>query len=580
MASRISVNKNKKGYEIFSFTFPYDPAIIQKIRDTFASYNFNKSFKCWEIPAFIENYPKLKAILPEPLIVDDYFQNWYTSKLIENETQQATYKELIAKISNYTFKTKPYEHQKKGFIFCVKNQSGALLIDCGLGKTFIMLNYIQFLLQNNVISKILIIMPLSVIYTWRNEIPKHTDIKESDYEILVKYPIETRKKMLNESRKKIYLLNYDCVADMQNEIVNKNFDMIVCDESTMIKSIKAGRTKSMLELVEGIGKIKTGDKVEHKRIGKPIKYRWALTGTPISQRVTDIYTQIKLVAPNEFKESFWAFRNRYCRLGGFKGYEIVGLQNIDELEKRIAKCAIVFKKEDCLDLPEKSYQTKSIELSTEQKKHYKELVENLVTMMGQSKVEATIIIAQMTKLSQITSGFMVDTEGKTIRIKDNAKIKVLLETLDELSGKTIIWARFKEDVKLISEHLQPNTFVTFTGETSEKDRETALTSFKDNPIVNILIITSAGGYGLNLAHASNLIYYSHEFSVEKRQQSEDRCHRIGTTGTVTIISLVGTDTIDEYVVECCQQKRDVAEGILNNINRIINPWIKKDLTTV
>lgn len=574
MASRLGIQTNKKGYEIFTFTFPFNPDTILKIKNTFTHYNWNKIFKVWEVPAFIENYPKLKAILPEPLIVDDSFQNWYTSKLIESETQQKTHRELIDRISNYTFKTAPYEHQKKGFIFNIKNKSAALFYDCGLGKTKTMLDTIAFYFQNNIISKVLIVIPLSVAYTWKNEIPKHTDIPASDYELLVKYPIEVRKKLLAESNKKIYIINYDCLPDMQTEIVLKQFDMIIFDESTYIKSVKAARTKAALEITDGIGVIKEGDKKIHKKIGRPIKYKFALTGTPFGQRIPDVYPQLKVVAPELFKESFWAFRNRYCKMGGFKGYEIVGLQNIDELQKRISQCAMVFKKEECTDLPPKVYETRTFTMSQEEIKVYKELISNLVSMMGQNKIEATIIITQMMKLSQITSGFVIDVEQKVNRFKDNPKLKLLHETLDELSGKSVIWCRFKEDIKIISETLDKGSFVTFTGEDNEAKRGIALKEFQDNPACKYILMTSAGGFGLNLQIASNVIFYSHEFSVEKRQQAEDRVHRIGNKGFVTVISLVGEDTIDEYVIDCCKQKRDVSDGLINNINKIVNGWAK------
>jgi SNF2 family DNA or RNA helicase len=371
-------------------------------------------------------------------------------------------------------------------------------------------------------------------------------------------PTKKRKEILTGTDKKLYIINYDAVPIMEAEILAKKFNLVIADESTYIKSWKAKRTKSMIN------------------VGHAAPMRFAMTGTPFGQRVLDVYAQLKFACPQLFGESWFSFRNKYCEMGiinknikdknGKVVKVITGNKNMPELEQRIRNVAKVYRKADCLkDLPSKIYETRTCELTGEQKTHYKEMLEYLFTIVNKDTVvNVTSVLTQMLKLAQITSGFLFSNgeDKKLILLKDNPKLKLLEETLDEVSGKVVIFCKFRHDIELIS---KIGHCVTFTGDTAPEARDEAIRKFNTDPDILYFISSSAGGYGLNLQVAHTVIFYSHEWSVEKRVQQEDRVHRAGQTEPVTIIDLVCDNTIDTYVTKACKEKRDVTSALVDAI---------------
>jgi len=502
----------------------------------------------WIFPATQEVLEQIVDMFPG-IILDEQTKVWYQSIVRYNTGQRMASDELNQQITNYNFKTVPYNHQKKAFVWAMNNKSGGIFFECGLGKTKTALDIMNFLYINNQIKRILIVIPLSVASTWIDEIKKHTDI--TSVEMLLDMSIKKRSKILKETNKEIYIINYDALPDMVADIKAKQFDMIICDESTYLKNHKAKRTKALFALSSCIPR------------------RYVLTGTPLGQRLTDVYAQLKFIRPDIFRESFWSFRNRYCKMGGFGQHQIVGYQNTAELNQRIASVSQLARKEDCLDLPPKIYQVRKCQLSKEQSEHYKNLVKFMMTYVSGEKVEVAIILTQMLRLAQITSGYIQPEGSEIIDFKDNPKLELLMETLDELSGKTIIWVKFKHDIDIIIKRMNPCEYVIFSGDLTSEERQETIKQFHDDDKVRYFITTSAGGYGLNMAFASNIVYYSHEFSIEKRSQSEDRCHRIGQEKSVTIIDLEADKTIDTYVLKCIKEKRSFTDGIMDNIGIIL-----------
>ena len=340
MGSRITLDKYLNVY------FNYDTCVIDKIR-AIDGRKWNARAKCWQVPVNVFNYDALQSILPKPIQIDRAVLDWYVANKRESAVVDMT------KFKDYRFKTKPYAHQRTSVEWALLKGSGCLFFECGLGKTKTALDMIQFMFFYQTIKRVLIVVPLSVVNTWRAEIAKHTDIVS--VEILTDMTMTKRKEVLMGTDRKIYIINYDAIKSLEQEIKDKKFDVIVCDESTYIKSYKAQRTKALLN------------------IAPSIPHRWVLTGTPFGQRVLDVYSQIKFACPQAFPESWFSFRNNYCEMGGYKGKEITGNKNMPELEERIKKIAKVYRKADCLDLPPKIYETRTCELTGEQKIHYKEL---------------------------------------------------------------------------------------------------------------------------------------------------------------------------------------------------------------
>lgn len=565
----------------FNLSFYYDEELLNKLKLSFVNYSWNKKSRTWELPATEANYHALYKVFPgaHP---DESFNQWYKSFLLNSELRKMKEGKDLEDALKYQFKTQPYKHQLDAFHKAILLKSGALFFECGLGKSKTALDIAAFFIEQRQVSKVLVLVPLSVTATWRQEIPKHTHLTDKDFVLLTHGSVKSRALLLGKTNAQIYVANYDAVSAMLPALINKKFDMLICDESTYIKSLKAKRTKAVFALA------------------RDIKHKWVLTGTPFGQRVMDVYSQLRLVAPGEFAESSFSFRNRYCIMGGFQQHEVIGYKNMPELYERMAKTCMIARKADCLDLPPKVYETRMCQMTGEQNRHYKELAEFLITIVEDKEIQTPAVLSQMNKFAQLTSGFIIvpknsreieqdigsikklhptgcsgfdviDT-NKTIVFKENPKLDLLKDTLEEVSGKVVIFCHYHQDVKNITAVLPKNSYVVFTGDQKEEERSKAIDEFTKNPLTMYMVATSAGGYGLNLQVAQTVVFYSHEWSVEKRQQAEDRVHRSGQTGAVTVIDLVCENSIDGYILQACKEKRDFTSMLMGNINTILKVW--------
>jgi SNF2 family DNA or RNA helicase len=329
--------------------------------------------------------------------------------------------------------------------------------------------------------------------------------------------------------------------------------MIILDESSRIKNFKAKRTKAILKL------------------SQQAKYKRILTGTPITQNAMDLYPQFQFLDPEILGfQSFVAFRNYFCVMErsynrrARKEYEtIVGFQNLEKLQKLIKPHSVRVMKEQCLDLPEKTYETIPVQMSAEQKRMYKKLKDDLiVTHEDGSITTAMLPITMLLRFSQITGGYINTDDGETISL-DNPKIKVLEETLQDLQGSVIIWARFRAEIKAIAKMLKDDC-VTYFGDTTSDQRERAIADFQAGRKKYFIGNPQAGGLGITLTKASTAIYYSNSYSLEDRLQSQDRCYRIGQDKKVLYLDLVMENTVDVKVEHALKNKQDLASLVNEN----------------
>ena len=225
---------------------------------------------------------------------------------------------------------------------------------------------------------------------------------------------------------------------------------------------------------------------------------------------------------------------------------------------------------ECLDLPDKVYQRREVELTSEQKKVYKQLTDYAIAELNSHEiVSVTSVLTQILRLHQVVCGFVKHDQGEEVEIASN-RLDELINILEEVQGKTIIWANYQFDIKRIRKKLHDiagvDSVATYYGETPDEDRQEIIRRFQDpNSELKYLISnTQTGGYGITLTEASNVIYYSNNYDLEKRLQSEDRAHRIGQTNKVTYIDLVAKGTVDEKIVKALRNKLDLAQEVLGD----------------
>ena len=327
------------------------------------------------------------------------------------------------------------------------------------------------------------------------------------------------------------------------------------DESTTIKNHSAARTKNILKLAE------------------LAKYRRIMTGSPVTKSPLDLFSQIQFLDPWLLdQQSYYSFRARYAvivqrSVGTHSFQHIVKYQRLDELQEKIQHFSTRVLKSDCLDLPEKVYTKRSVSLTPEQLKAYTEMKKAAITFFEENVMTAASVLTQMIRLHQITCGHVKTDDGEVKPIKNN-RIKELLEVLEETDGKVIIWAVYRYDIqeieRTLGEKYGKESVATYYGDTKDSIRQSIVDRFMDadDPLRFFVGNPKTGGYGLTLTSSHTVVYYSNDYSLEVRLQSEDRAHRIGQTSKVTYVDLMADHTIDEKIVKSLNAKIDLASQVM------------------
>jgi len=331
--------------------------------------------------------------------------------------------------------------------------------------------------------------------------------------------------------------------------------MMIIDESTTIKNDKAKRSKNICKL------------------SSHIKYKRILTGSPVTKSPLDLFTQCYFLDPWLLDhQSFYTFKTRYAitkqiNVSGRMVQIVVGYRNLPELSEKLKPFSHRVLKDDCLDLPPKTYMKRTIQLTEEQKKVYKQMKEIALATLNGKLTTTHNVITQLMRLHQITCGHFKSDDGQTQKIASN-RLDELMDVLSEMEGKAVIWAHYRYDIEVIVEAIKKeygdNSVVTYYGDTTTDDRQKAIKLIQDkNSTVRFIVGTpQTGGYGITLTGASTMIYYSNGYDLEKRQQSEARIDRIGQEKPMTYIDIIAEDTVDEKIVKALRTKVNIATQIM------------------
>lgn len=472
---------------------------------------------------------------------------------------------------SFNFHTKPYLHQLRALRASFQAPEYALLMDMGTGKTKVVLDNSAYLFEKSSIELVLVVAPKGVVANWVSEIQAHLHPRY-ERDVVVWEPSFTNKNkkrlksfFLKDTKLKFFLMNVEAFStkkglDVAGAFVRRFETFMVVDESTTIKNRKAKRTKALCSL------------------GREAKFRRILTGSPVTKSPLDLYSQIGFLSPDilGFK-SFFAFQNRYAvvqnrTIGWHSFNEIVGFQRLNELSEKLASFSFRVRKEDCLDLPQKIYSRRVVELTPEQNKAYSEIRSLALTRLSGGELASTQnVLTQIMRLQQICCGYVRDDNDKVHKLASN-RLKALLEAIEEVQGKAIIWSTWTQSILDIAEALRERhggnaitpVVATLHGETPVSKRQEIVEEFQDPGSTLRFIVghPKTGGYGLTLTAASTVIYYNNGYDLELRIQSEDRAHRIGQTNNVTYVDLMSPGTIDEKIVLALRDKINIASTIL------------------
>jgi len=466
----------------------------------------------------------------------------------------------------YKFKTKPYAHQMTALEKSWNRENFAYFMEMGTGKTKVLIDNLAMLYDKGKVNGALIIAPKGVVGTWyNNELPNHLPDHIENITVLWQSNItKKQKETLDELYSEgeglhILIMNVEAFSttkgmDFANKFLSCHRTMMAIDESTTIKTPTAKRTKNILKLAESA------------------VYRRIMTGSPVTKNPLDLYTQCDFLSPWLLNfTSYYAFRNRYAEMKtlhmhGRQIQVVNGFKNLGELSDKLKDFSYRVLKDDCLDLPDKIFIKRQIQLTPDQRKLYEQMKKEAIAILKGKQSTTVNTLTQLMRLQQITCGHFTADDGAVQPIANN-RITELMNVLEETEGKAIIWAHYQYDItaiiKAVVEKYGPGSIVDYYGLTPQEERQPNIKRFQDDPECRFIVGTpSTGGYGITLTAANTVIYYSNGYDLEKRLQSEDRAHRIGQKKSVTYVDLMADDTVDEKIVQALRKKINIASEVL------------------
>jgi SNF2 family DNA or RNA helicase len=429
----------------------------------------------------------------------------------------------------------------------------------GTGKTITAIAITGSLYLNNEVHLCLVVAPLSIVGVWDEEFAK---IAVFDYTLAVLKGDSAKKadtlRHLGGSPLQVAVVNYESAWRLEREITAWKPDIIICDEGHKIKTHSTSAAKAM------------------HRLGAKAAYRLLLTGTPVTNKAIDIFSQYKFLNPAIFGNSFYSWRNRYFDMVGYGNHTPILKRTMEpELTRKMHSIAFRATKAECLDLPETTDIVRSVELESKATKLYRGLVKDSYAELAGGEITATNILTRLLRLSQLTGGF-IGADGEKTEQVSTAKLDALadiIEDVTESGQKIVVIARFVPEIaaiKKLCEKLGVG-YAAISGET--KDRAEQVAMFQTSPECQVFVgQVQTAGLGITLTAANTMTFYSTDYSMSNYEQARARIHRVGQSEKCTYIHLVAKDTVDSKILLSLQQKADLAKSLVDDARQGRNPF--------
>jgi len=416
------------------------------------------------------------------------------------------------------------------------------------------------LYNEKLIHRMLIVAPLSILGVWQDEFNKFADF---DYNLAILTGTSAKKidilRHLIGSALQVAVINYESAWRLEKELTAWNPDLIIADEGHKIKTHNISASKAM------------------HRLGARARYRLLLTGTPVTNKAIDVFSQYKFVNPAIFGQSFYAFRNRYFDMVGYGNHTPVLKKSMErELTEKIHSIAYRATKAECLDLPETTDIIRKVELEPQAMLLYRNLVKDSYAELSEGEVTITNVLTKLLRLSQLTGGFLGSDDSSKAEQVSTAKLKVLEDIIDsalEENKKLVVIARFIPEINAICRMLDKKgvRYSLLTG--SVKDRDEQVAQFQNYPDVPVFVGQIAtAGLGITLTAASTMVFYSLDYSMSNFEQTKARIHRAGQRVPCTYIYLTAAGTVDEKVLKALKNKANLAKSLVDDYRAGQNPF--------
>ena len=434
------------------------------------------------------------------------------------------------------------------------------LFEMGCGKTLTAIAVTGAGYKLGKIKRVLIVAPTSVCAVWPKEFADYADFRYTVKTLLGTKP--QRLKALADLEAfpfqslKVAVINYESTwrDGIFEKLLEYDADLIIADESQRIKNHSAAQSKALHKL---------GDKA---------RYKLALSGTPVQNNAVDLYSQYRFLDPAVFGSNFFAFRNRYCVMGGYGQHQIVGYQHMEQLIQKEHSIAYRVTKAECLDLPPQTFENRYVKFSPAERKLYDQLRKSsFAELAGGDSITATTVLTKMLRLMQLTGGFTQTDDGTRPQQIGTAKLDALEDILDdyvqEAGQKLVVFARFRPEIAAIENLLRKKgiKYGSIYGDVPQAERGGIVDDFQQNPETKVFVAQiQTAGLGITLHAASAAVFYSMDYNYANYAQALARIHRIGQSNPVTYIHLLVEDSIDDKVLAALEKKEDIAKTIVDS----------------
>lgn len=475
----------------------------------------------------------------------------------------------------YPVKANLYKHQIRGANMALR-AFGALdaktpgggfgeLFEMGCGKTLTTIAVAGALYNLGKIDRVLVVAPTSVCSVWPHDLNQFAAFPWEARVLLGDK--KKRLKALNELENwpfkalRIAVINYESThrEGIYEALAAYKPDLIVCDESQRIKNPSAAQSKAL-----------------HK-LGDAAPFRMILSGTPVQNNAVDLYSQYRFLDPAVYGANFYAFKNRYCIMGGYGQHQIVGYRNMDELVEKEHSVAYRVTKEECLDLPQQTFINRYVQFTDAEQAIYEQLRKSsFLELETGENVTATTILTMYLRLMQLTGGFLTADESTRPKQVNTAKLDALADIVDDYvvdaGKKLVIFARFRAEIAAIDNllRLRKIQYGSIYGDVPMEERGKIVEDFQTNPDTKVFVAQiQTAGLGITLHAASTAVFYSYDYNYANYAQALARIHRIGQRFPVTYIHLVVDGSIDEKILAALENKEDMAKTVVDSWREVL-----------
>lgn len=437
---------------------------------------------------------------------------------------------------------KPFEHQRITAEFLTLNPRAFCLNGMGSGKTVSVLWAFDYLRRQGKVRKMLIISPLSTLErTWGDEIFRHFP----EYNFAVLHGSRDKRHKLLDQDYDVYIINHDGIKSqptMDKLIAKEELDLIVVDEIASFRNSSTERWKFLNHLVNG----------NAKQGVKPKEWVWGLTGTPTPNEPTDAWAQCRLISPTKVPKFFSHFRDSVMRKCSPFKWEV--RKNALNIVSEVMQPSVRFSREDCIDLPPTTYMTRQVDLTPEQRKAYKDMLNKLTAEVGSGQITAVNEAVKLNKLVQILCGAAY-TEDGTVEIPAGPRVDLVREIIEEADAKVIVFVPLTGALNMVAEELRRDyTVEVVHGGVSKNERDRIFGDFQKARDPRVLVANAAAmSHGLTLTAANVIVWYAPTTSNETYEQANARIVRPGQKLNTLIVHVEGSD-IERKMYDRLQNK--------------------------